>query len=231
MAYEAKALMTTLAKQYEAEGWAYGIGTRVKYFSVSAGGHDPSDPTTALAPDPAATSMPGTVLFGPEAIDSIEWGSIICPKFVCQLDKGEFAGELSSIGLIAEITYVGFTKTASVSRTFTFNNNAPAADTITASSGDFTVDGFASGMYVTVGNTTSNDGTYLISTVAATTITLDASESLTAEGPLNNATLTGGYHPSPPALGTQYLFAIYNRPRLLLTPTDGPTIFKLMPFM
>jgi hypothetical protein len=231
MAYEAKALITTLAKQYDAESWAYGIGFRVKYFECSAGGHDPLDPITALAADPAATEIPGTVLFGPEVIDDIEWESAICSRYVCQIDQGEFTGELSSIGLIAEITYVGFLVSADVSRTFTFNDNTPAADSITCSSGSFVTDGFAAGMYVTVGNTTSNDGTYLISTVTASTLTLDASESLTAEGPLNSATLTGGHHPSPPDLGDQFLFAVYNRPRLIITPTDGPTIFKLMPFL
>ena len=231
MAYEAKALITTLAKQYEAEGWAYGIASMVKYFSCSAGGHDPLDPITAIAADPSATSLPGTVLFGPEDIDDIEWESAICPRFVCQIDQGEFTGELSSVGLIAEITDVGFLVSASTARTFSFVDNAPAADTITCSSGSFITDGFAAGMYVTVGNTTSNNGTYEISTVAAATITLVAGESLTAEGPLNSATLTGGYHPSPPALGTQYLFAIYNRPRLIITPTDGPTVFKLTPFL
>jgi hypothetical protein len=231
MAYEAKALVTTLAKQYEAEGWAYGLGTRVKYFSCSAGGHDPLDPVTALAADPAATSLPGTVLFGPEAIDSIEWESAICPKFVCQIDQGEFTGEISSVGLIGEITCIGFLVSASVSRTFSFVDNTPAADTITCSSGSFVADGFAAGMYVTVDGTTSNDGTYEIATVAAATITLVAAEALTAEGPLNSATLNGGFHPSPPELGTQYLFAIYNRPRLIITPTDGPTVFKLMPFL
>jgi hypothetical protein len=147
MAYEAQALVTSLAKQRTAQMWAYGTSFMVKYFEFSAGGHDPSDDTTALAPDPAATALSGTVLFGPEQIDSLEWNSISCPTFVCVIEQGEYAGELSSIGLIAEIVYVG------------------------------------------------------------------------------------GTDPDPPVVGTQFLFAVYNRPKLILTSTDGPTTFKLTPFL
>lgn len=147
MAYESKALVTNLAKQYTARCWAYGTSYRVKYFEFSAGGHDPSDDTTALAPDAGATILNGTVLFGPEAIDSLEWDSVTCPIFVCTIEQGEYAGDLSSIGLIAEFVYV------------------------------------------------------------------DPSD------------------PDPPVLGTQFLFAVYNRPRLILTASDGPTTFKLTPFL
>jgi len=147
MSFAAKALITTLAKQYTARMWAYGSSFQVKYFVVSAGGHDPLDPTTALAADASATSIPGTVLFGPEPIDSIEWTSITCPTFVCTIDQGEYTGELSSVGLIAEFVYAG------------------ASD------------------------------------------------------------------PSPPTPGDQFLYALYNRPRVSLTSTDGPTTFNLMPFM
>lgn len=231
MAFEAKALITNLAKQRIAEMWAWGTAYQVKYFEVSAGGHDPLDPTTALAADPAATSIPGTVLFGPEPIDAIEWETATCPVFVCTIQQGEYTGELSSVGLIAEVVYVGFSSTASASRTFTYADNDPSPDTITASSGSFVTDGFAAGMYVTVSGTTSNDGTYQISTVTASTLTLSATAELTNEGPLATSTLTGGWTPNPPVLGEQFLFAIYNRPRVNLTSTDGPTTFKLMPFM
>lgn len=147
MAFASKALVTTLAKKNTARMWAYGTSFRVKYFEISAGGHDPTDPTTALAADAAATSTPGTVLFGPEPIDSVDWESIIRPVFVCTLEQGEYTGELSSVGLIAEFVYV------------------------------------------------------------------DASD------------------PDPPIVGEQFLYAIYNRSRINLTSTDGPTTFNLMPFM
>lgn len=147
MSFEAKSLITTVAKQHTARSWAYGTSFRVKYFVTSAGGHDPSDPTTALAPDAAALTIPGTILFGPEAIDDIEWASITCPTYVCTLELGEFTGELSSVGLIAEFVYV------------------------------------------------------------------DASD------------------PDPPLVGDQFLYCVYNRPRVNLTSTDGPTTFDVMPFL
>lgn len=147
MAFEARAIITSLAKQYIAEGWAFGVSYQVKYFEISAGGHDPNDPTTALAVDPAATSIPGTTLFGPEVIDSVEFETAQCPVFSCVLEQGEYTGELSSVGLIAEVLSAG----------------------------------------------------------------------------------TG--HPDPPTVGAYFLFALYNRPRVSLASTDGPTTFKLHPFM
>lgn len=143
MAYEALALITNEGKRRTAEMWATGKAFQVKYFSISAGGHNPSDPTTALAVDPSATTMPGTVKFGPEAIDSIEWASDNCPVFVCTIEQGELYGEVSSVGLYGEIVYP----------------------------------------------------------------------------------------PGDPELGATFLFAVYNRPIVILASTDGPTIFKLTPFM
>lgn len=55
-------------------------------------------------------------------------------------------------------------------------------DTITDSGDGFETAGFEAGDYVTVSGSTNNDGTYLVGTVAAGTLTLDAGESLTAEG-------------------------------------------------
>ena len=79
-------------------------------------------------------------------------------------------------------------------REFIFNDVNP--DTITASGstpGSFITDGFASGMNVIVNGTSSNDGTYKIKTVAATTLTLESPESLTTEGPIGTGiTLSAG---------------------------------------
>ena len=230
MANEAKALVTTIAKQRLAEMFAYGTSYRVKYFEVSAGGHDPTDPTTALAADASWTEIPGTTLFGPEPIDGVEWEVATCPIFVCTIEQGEYTGDLSSVGLIAEIVYVGFDVAATASRTFTFNDNSPSADTIVCSAGSFISDGFAAGMYITVSGTMLNDGFYQISTVTATAMTLTTTATLTAEGPITAGVITGGWHPDPPVLGEQFLFAVYNRPRATLTSTDGPTTFRLMPF-
>lgn len=54
-------------------------------------------------------------------------------------------------------------------------------DTITDSGNGFEDAGFKAGDLVTISGSTSNDGTYLIDTVAAGTLTLDAGASLTAE--------------------------------------------------
>lgn len=71
--------------------------------------------------------------------------------------------------------------TASGGRTLTF---ATASDTITASSGDFASDGYYIGMILTVAGTSNNNGTYTITNVTATVITV--AENLTDEGPLSS---------------------------------------------
>jgi hypothetical protein len=73
--------------------------------------------------------------------------------------------------------------TAAGGRTLTFADDNP--DTITASSGDFTSDGFQAGMTLTVAGTSNNNGTFTISGVTATVITLISTDTLTAEGPLS----------------------------------------------
>lgn len=55
-------------------------------------------------------------------------------------------------------------------------------DTITDADSNFINDGFAAGQVITVSGSTSNDGTYTIDTVDAGTITLIATDTLTAEG-------------------------------------------------
>ncbi len=151
MAFDAFAVLTNEARRRTGEMWAYGTSFQVLYFSVSEGGHDPGDPTTGIAVDPAATTMPGTPFFGPEAIDEILWFNDVCPTFRCRVDSGEIVGNMSSIGLYADVVFVGPPRPV----------GAPVA----------------------------------------------------------------------PVLGYRFLYAVYNRPRLTLTATDGPTDFRLTPFM
>jgi len=103
--FEPLAIITNEAKRRTASMWLTGKSFRVKYFAVSAGGHDPTDPTVALAPDPAALIMPGTPFFGPEPIDSYEITSDFCPKFICRIEENEVSGSVSSVGLYGEIVY------------------------------------------------------------------------------------------------------------------------------
>lgn len=101
-----------------------------------------------------------------------------------EADRGVIQFWLSRYGLgylpsIDDATQV----TASGGRTLTWADADP--DTITASSGDFTSDGFAAGMTLTVAGTSNNNGTFKIASVTSTVITLEAGEALTAEGPLS----------------------------------------------
>lgn len=91
---------------------------------------------------------------------------------------------MPAVGTATQVTAAG-------GRTLTFADANP--DTITASSGDFTSDGFEQGQKLTVAGTSSNNGTYTIASVTATVITLIATDTLAAEGPLSaTATLDAG---------------------------------------
>ena len=70
-----------------------------------------------------------------------------------------------------------------------FNDTNP--DTIVRSDGgDFTTENYVIGDQIMVGGSADNDGRYTIATVAATTLTLEASDALTAEATGENVTLT-----------------------------------------
>jgi len=62
-----------------------------------------------------------------------------------------------------------------------FNENTPSADTITDTGSGFAVAGFEAGDHITVSGSASNDGTYLIGSIVAGTITLDAADDLADE--------------------------------------------------
>lgn len=101
-----------------------------------------------------------------------------------EADRGEIAFWLAQWGLgYLPSTDDATQVTASGGRTLTFADADP--DTITASSGDFASDGFKAGMKLTVAGTSSNNGTFVIASVTATVITLEAGETLAAEGPLS----------------------------------------------
>lgn len=69
-----------------------------------------------------------------------------------------------------------------------FNDTNP--DTITSTTTNFVTAGFVAGDGITVSGSTSNDGTYTIATVAATTITLIAGDTLTTEAAGASVTIT-----------------------------------------
>jgi hypothetical protein len=102
---ESLAIITNEAKRRTAEMWATGKSFIVDSFKLSAGGHDPTDPTVPLAPDPSATTMPGTPFLGPKLISSVELIADFCPRFICPVDEGEVSGSVSSVGLFGRIVY------------------------------------------------------------------------------------------------------------------------------
>jgi len=65
--------------------------------------------------------------------------------------------------------------------TIAFVENTASADTITDSANGFLTAGFQPGDQITVSGSASNDGTYVIDTVVAGTITLKSREDLTTE--------------------------------------------------
>lgn len=74
--------------------------------------------------------------------------------------------------------------------TIAFNDNSPAADTITDSASGFIAAGFSSGDKFSVAGSTSNDASYTIDTLTAGVITLIATDALTDEVAGNLITLT-----------------------------------------
>jgi len=104
MAFEIKALLTDEARRRTAEGWATGKAYAVIGFSLGNAGHDPLDPTTALAPDPSLDECP-EVVFGPKAVSSFTFANNSCPVWECLVDYGEGVTLFSSVCLLAQIVY------------------------------------------------------------------------------------------------------------------------------
>jgi hypothetical protein len=119
MAFEIKALITDQARRRTAESWATGKGFQIVGFSLGNAGHDPLDPTTALAPDPGQEECSATV-FGPKATSSFTFANDFCPVFECLLDYGEAVTLFSSICLIAQIVYSPVPGDPELNETFVF---------------------------------------------------------------------------------------------------------------
>lgn len=72
--------------------------------------------------------------------------------------------------------------------TLTFNDNGTSNHTIVRSAGSWLADGVGEGMDVTITGSVSNNSTFTVESVTATTLTLVPTESLTQEGPVAVAT-------------------------------------------
>lgn len=68
--------------------------------------------------------------------------------------------------------------------TLTFNDNGTSNDTIVRSTGSWLADGVGEGMTITPAGTVSNNSTFTIESVTATTLTLVPAASVTQEGPV-----------------------------------------------
>jgi len=84
--------------------------------------------------------------------------------------------------VVMRVECSGDTEPASLAATtISFVHNASSVDNIEDSAGGFAGAGFASGQQITVTGSTSNDGTYTITDVNASTLFLSASDTLTDE--------------------------------------------------
>jgi hypothetical protein len=119
MAFSVIASITDLGRQRLATSIMTGKSFQIDQFSVGQGGHDTSDPATALTPDPAATACP-SVVFGPEPIDSASLVSQFCPEFICRLDPDEAISPLSNICLLGTVIFSPIVGDPDVGTSFLF---------------------------------------------------------------------------------------------------------------
>lgn len=112
-----------------------------------------------------------------------------------------------STALVPVTTTTVKTAVASGGRTFTFASGIDGLNTITASSGDFTTaPAFAIGDSIIVQSTSDNDGTYVLSAVTATVLTVTPAQPLVSGG---GAQTTGSIVGSVLASAAQELSAAY----------------------
>jgi hypothetical protein len=83
--------------------------------------------------------------------------------------------------LTSALLYTGPYVAATPARSLSFVAGSPAC--VTCSSGSFLTDGFVDGNALGVRGTTANDGVYLIASVTATQLTMDAGVVFASEGP------------------------------------------------
>lgn len=111
--FEALALVTNSGKARMAELIASGKSFAVDRFVVGDQGHDDTDNTIAITPDPAKsgcycapesiTVVGGCLYEG--LISSVSFASTTCPVFTVELAKGQATGVVSSICLLGTVVY------------------------------------------------------------------------------------------------------------------------------
>ena len=111
--FEALAIVTNSGKARMAQLIAEGKAFKVDRFVIGDQGHDPTDNTIALTPDPARTgcycSPEGNTVAGgcvyEGLIYSTSFNSSTCPVFKIILAKGQATGVVSSVCLLGTIVY------------------------------------------------------------------------------------------------------------------------------
>ena len=111
--FEALAVVTNSGKARMAELIASGKSFMVDRFVVGDQGHDETDNTIALTPDPARTgcycapesiTVSGGCLFE-GLISNTTFTSTTCPVFQVVLAKGQATGVISSVCLLGTVVY------------------------------------------------------------------------------------------------------------------------------
>jgi hypothetical protein len=120
MSFEVISILTDEARRRTSEGWEIGKSFRVTSFVIGDQGHDPSDTTIALVPDPSSTVCPGNI-FGPKTVAGFTNGNDFCPIWECFLDYGEVVAQFSSLCLIAQIVYSPIPGDPELNSTFLFS--------------------------------------------------------------------------------------------------------------
>ncbi len=121
MALNVTATITDSGKRRISEAMRTGKSFVVDAFSVTDGGHSPSDPLVALAANPEAITCPeGTTSFGPVPINASTQISAFCPQFTCVLDYGDANGPFSSVCLWATFNYSPVLGDPDVGQSFLF---------------------------------------------------------------------------------------------------------------
>ena len=106
MPYEIIATPSNYYKRILSTFSTTGSGYKLSLWGLSARGHDPNDPSIALAVDPSATVMPGGApLYGPALIDEYRFQADYCAIYIGKLAAGEYSGDLSSVALFGEVTF------------------------------------------------------------------------------------------------------------------------------
>ena len=119
MAQAIIAAITDSGREKFASMLSVGRAFTITDFVSGEGGHDQTDPSIALTPDPSVTTLP-SASFGPKAITSKSLISPFCVEYICDLDYTDAVGPLSNFGLIATFTYSPIPADPLVGTTFLF---------------------------------------------------------------------------------------------------------------